>query len=247
MCDHPEQLVTGWAGWVPPAQSRARYKPLGDWLDLSHPIDERTPRVAFFPPPQVKRLRSLPEDRLNVTQMSMVVHIGTHVDAPIHLFGDASAMQEIPLERLTGAGYVLPVDIPGSGLIEPVHLEAARGKISAGEILLLNTGIHRLAYSDAYEDHPALSLAAAQWLVDQGIKMIAVDFATPDTAVMHRDASFDYPIHRQLLGHGVLIAEHVTNLDALNAQRVEIMCAALNLTHADGAPVRLMARSIIDI
>ena len=246
MCDCPKHLLKGWAGWTVPAQSSARYAPDGDWVDLSHPLDEKTPRVPFFPPPEIKRVRSLPQHLINVTQMSMIVHTGTHIDAPIHLFEDAPPMQDVPLERLSGTGYILPIDTQGGYFIEPSHLESAGDKIQAGDILLLNTGTHKLVHTDAYEDHPSLSVAAAQWLVERGIKLLGVDFPTPDNAVQRRDDSFDYPVHRQLLGNGVLIAEHVTNLDALSGQRVEVMCAALNITHSDGAPVRLLARPIAE-
>jgi kynurenine formamidase len=41
-----------------------------------------------------------------------------------------------------------------------------------------------------------------------------------------------------------LIAEHVTNLAPLRGKTVELLCAALNITGADGAPARIFAREI---
>jgi kynurenine formamidase len=46
-----------------------------------------------------------------------------------------------------------------------------------------------------------------------------------------------------LLSHGVLVAEHLRNLDEIADQRVEFMVNALNIENADGAPVRILARS----
>src|SRR5690606_8574639 len=97
MCDSPKHLTKGWLGWKVPERSTARYSPTGEWVDLSHPLDATVPRVPFFPAPEVRRIRSLPEHLINVTQFSMVVHTGTHVDAPIHLFEDAPPMQGVPL------------------------------------------------------------------------------------------------------------------------------------------------------
>ena len=85
-------------------------------------------------------------------------------------------------------------------------------------------------------------MAAAQWLVERGVKLVGVDFATPDLAVDRRAEGFDWPVHHILLSHGVLIAEHLTNLHALAGRRIEAMFLALNIEGADGAPARVVAR-----
>jgi kynurenine formamidase len=36
----------------------------------------------------------------------MVVHTGTHVDAPCHFFSDGPSMEQVPLERWNGPGVV---------------------------------------------------------------------------------------------------------------------------------------------
>jgi kynurenine formamidase len=51
-------------------------------------------------------------------------------------------------------------------------------------------------------------------------------------------------VHYTLLSQGVLIAEHVTNLEQLAGQRAEIMFLGLNIAGSDGAPVRPVARLI---
>jgi len=218
---------------------------MGDWIDLSHPLNCDTPRVPLFPEPVFEQIYRMPERPINVTRMDMVVHIGTHVDSPRHFFLDGPALEDVPLARLAGRGIVWPVPVPGSSLVEPEHLAGLRGRLSAGDILILNTGWHRFAGSPAYDnDHPALSVAAAEWIVEQGVKLVGFDVPTPDLPVARRPKGFDYPVHRTLLSQGVLIAEHLTNLSALDGSHVEVMCACLNITGADGAPARVMARAV---
>ena len=91
-------------------------------------------------------------------------------------------------------------------------------------------------------DHPFLTAEAADWLVARGAKLVGMDNSTPDQAPHYRRKDYDLPVHNTLLSHGVLIAEHVTNMTALAGQRVEIMFLGLNIAGSDGAPARVIAR-----
>lgn len=246
MCDCVGQPGYGWKGWRHLPEGKLPLIPAGDWVDLSHPLSANTPRVPSFPPPIFDHVRSLPQDLLNVTRMEMVVHIGTHVDAPNHFFLDAPAMDEVPLERLCGRGIVWHVELDdGDGLVRAQYFDGLEKRLRPGDILILDTGTHLFAGSAKYDDdHPALSLDAADWIIEHDVKMIALDIPTPDFPVAKRPPGFDFPIHRRLLSHGVMIAEHLTNLSALRGKEVEILCAALNIQGGDGAPARILARPV---
>ena len=64
------------------------------------------------------------------------------------------------------------------------------------------------------------------------------------TETWYRSKDYDFPVHNTLLGNGVLIAEHLTNLTALAGKRVEIMFLAINIVGCDGAPARPVARAL---
>jgi hypothetical protein len=76
MCDHTDNAPgTGWRGWntsdaVQPTTAA------GDWIDLTWPLSPSVPRIGSFPPPQIERIASIPNEPLNVTELSMVVHVG---------------------------------------------------------------------------------------------------------------------------------------------------------------------------
>ena len=74
--------------------------------------------------------------------------------------------------------------------------------------------------------------------------MVAVDTGTPDLPVALRPDGFTWPVHQILLGAGVLVAEHLTNLAGLTGSRVELVLAPLNIRGADGAPVRALGRPV---
>lgn len=248
MCDRGCERGAGWKGWraLPDAGAQRNAAAGGgaptQWVDLSHPLDARTPRVPVFPAPGIERIRSLREHRLNVTRIDMVVHVGTHVDSPRHFFDDGPAFDEIPVERLSGPGLVWPVRVEPGQDVGPEHLAPAGRWLRPGDILILDTGSHRSVGTPAYDDHPALTLAAARWIVEREVKLLGVDTPTPDAPYGRRTADFDYPVHRVLLAHGVLIAEHLTNLAPVSGRRVEVVCSALNIAGSDGSPARILAR-----
>lgn len=243
MCECHLNRDRGWLGWIdlPPIQATAS---VGSWIDLSHPLSESMPRQPFFPQPTFRRFMASPDKPLNVTHIDMIAHIGTHVDSPRHVYNDGPAFEDVPLERLSGPGVIWPIKADDQGLIGPEQLHPSLSVLKPGDILLLNTGLHHVAGTANYDLHPSLSMSGAQWLIDHKIKLVGVDTPTPDLANHKREAGFDFPVHRLLLAHGVLIAEHLTNLDALNGKRVEILCNALNIKGSDGAPCRILAREL---
>ena len=246
MCDPTEARGQGWRGWQALPEPAAS-TPGGPWLDLSHPLNATMPRVPVFPAPVFRRLKCMPADPLNVTEFSMIVHIGTHIDAPCHFFMDGPALDAIPLSRLHGPGVVWKLEgLRPDSLIGVPQLEAARPLLRPGDILALDTGWSLLVGSDAYDDHPSLSPEAADWLVAQRIKLLACDTPTPDVPVHRRPPGFDWPVHKRLLRDGVLICEHLRGHAALAGRRVEFMLNALNIEGSDGSPARVLARAIRD-
>ena len=156
-------------------------------------------------------------------------------------------MEQVPLERWNGPGVVWRFDLPPNSLLEPEHLEAARPLLRPGDILALDTGSSPHINTPAYDAHPCLSLAAADWIVAKQVKLLACDFATPDLPVHRRPPEgFTWPVHQRLLRDGVLICEHLRGPRPLAGKRVEFIFGALSITGSDGAPARVMAREIAE-
>jgi kynurenine formamidase len=244
MCERAESDPgTGWRGWKTAAGSLP-LDPGGEWVDLTWPLSPSVPRLASFAPPRIERFASIPERPFNVTELSTVVHIGTHVDSPRHFFSDGPALDEVPLERFVGSGVVWQIDKPLEGLIEPADLERMTPEVEPGEIVVLVTGLARYAGTTDYDRHAALSVAAAEWLVDRQVKLVAVDMPTPELPLHMRPPDFDWPVHHTLLRDGVLIAEQVTNARSLAGRRAELLFLPLNIVGSDGAPARVVGRPI---
>jgi arylformamidase len=243
MCDQCPKDHSGWQGWIELPEPTP-YTPTGQWIDLTHPVSPSMPCASIFPVPSFSRLRSLPDDPFNVTEIRMVAHAGTHVDAPLHYLQDGPDAATIPLDRLRGAGVVWHIDADPDEIIGVATLDKCRPLLRAGDILALDTGWAARAGTPEYERHPSLAAEVGPWLVEQRIKMLAVDFATPDLVYHLRQPGFDWPIHRALLSRGILICEHLTGHAALANAHAEFQFGALPVVDGDGAPARVFARAI---
>lgn len=245
MCESCAGRGKGWRGWidVPPPRLSASGAP---WLDLSYPVGPAMPCASIFPAPSFRKLKQVPKDPFTVTELTMVVHAGTHVDAPRHYFVDGPAFDEIPLDRLYGEGVVWHIPKACDEIIGVEEFERARPKLKAGDILALDTGSSRRFGSELYERHPSLSTEAAQWLVDNKVKLLAVDFATPDLVYHLRQPGFNWPVHNLLLSRGVLVCEHITGHTSLAGHRADFIFAGLGIEGSDGAPARILGRKAAD-
>ena len=103
--------------------------------------------------------------------------------------------------------------------------------------MLVQTGWDLHWRSEAYfADHPFLTAEAAQWLADQEARLVGIDSHNiDDTRTRSR------PIHTTLLGAGVLICEHMTNLGALPDQGFAFTAAPPKIAGMGTFPVRAFA------
>jgi kynurenine formamidase len=243
MCDCPQHIRPGWKGWIP-LPRRAAEQASGPWTDLTHTITEDLSRSPAFPKPVIRQIVKMPKDNANVTEVQMVCHHGTHVDAPNHFMNDGPSFEQIPLDRLYGPAVVWQIEKGPYAVITPEDFEAARPKLQPGGMVLLDTGWAQYINTEKYENHASLSAEAAQWLVDHQVKLLGIDCSTPDLTSHKRPKGFTFPVHETLLSQGILIAEHLTNLRPLANKRVEAMFCAIPIAGSDGAPARVLARPL---
>ncbi len=82
----------------------------------------------------------------------------------------------------------------------------------------------------------------AEWLVAKDVKNIGFDFFEEYCARLPDFSSEDFPMHRVILGAGVVIMEGLTNLAALPQRRVDFAAPFYKIAGTEGAPARFFAR-----
>ncbi len=213
-----------------------------EMVDLSRLIYDGMPKIPALPEVHVQKCLSLEKGHpLNVTELSLACHAGTHVDAPIHIVPTGKSIEELPLDAFVGPGAVIAVKKQGGEEVTARDLEASGVPVSRGDILMLYTGWDEKFESVDYNLHPYLSVDAAEWMVQKGIKMFGIDCITVDLPTPLRPKGFDFPVHKTLLGNNVLIAENVTNLGSIVGKRTRIMALPLRVKGSDAGHARVIA------
>lgn len=211
-------------------------------IDLTHPLAVGVHAPAGAPPLELRHLTSHAQDVLQDSWLGMSVHAGTHLDAPLHAVPGGEDVAAIELSRLIGPAVAWRFACGEAREIGLDELRAAQPRLRPGDRLLISTGWDRLYRDpDRYRAHPHLALGAAEWLVEQEIGLLGVDTPTPELAAPLRPPGFDYPVHRVLLEHGILIAENVAGVDRVAGRRFTLRVCPIPIAGCDGAPARILA------
>jgi len=158
-------------------------------------------------------------------------HTGTHIDAPCHFVESGRTLHEIPLEWLVGDAVV--VHIPEVGSIDRRHLESIDWS-GVQRVLFKTDNSKRWGDNRFHEDFVYLEPAAAEFLVERGLRLVGIDYLSID-----RFGSRDHPTHFVLLPRDVVVLEGL-NLSRVAPGRYHMVALPLNLQRADGAPTRVI-------
>lgn len=215
------------------------------WVDCTQPFYEGMPGSPALPPAEFETLRDVRGAGVNVQRYAAPTHVGTHVDAPRHFVPGGATIDALPLDRFAGPGVVVDVARDGPEELDAAEVEGAPGAddVRPGDTVLFRTGWGGKYGDPGYHEYPWLAGEVADWLLEREVTLVGVDTLSPDRPRALRPEGWDaYPVHRKLLGEGVLIAEHLylENLDP--GERVEVFCFPVKLRGGDGAPARIVAR-----
>jgi len=199
-------------------------------IDITRPIEAAALVHPDDPAPRLSRYYSIAAGAdYNLTRLDCTLHTGTHLDAPLHFFKDGAAIDELPVERFCVACQV--VDTGDAPSVEPEHLAGL--EINHGEALLFKTRNALLARDRMAENWVYISKAVAQRCVVLGVGIVGLDYIDVESS---RDEG-QYPVHRTLLGNGVLLLENL-DLRSVAPGPYKLYCFPLRITGAEAAPCR---------
>lgn len=211
------------------------------FIDVTQPLYSGMPKVGHLPEPSITPLTRLEDDApLATTLLSIASHVGTHIDAPSHAIRGGKTIDQLLPEQFFGPGVVVTIRRSAGEMITVEDIAKGGPDVQPGDMVLLDTGWADYFGTDDYYDHPSLDPEAAEWLVAQGVSLLAVDNLTPDLAYDRRPDGFDFPVHRQLLGNDILIAENLASLQAVTGQRVNVYAFPLLVRGGDAGHVRFL-------
>ncbi|WP_251639891.1 arylformamidase [Sporosarcina sp. NCCP-2716] len=168
---------------------------------------------------------------VNIGQLTMSVHTGTHIDAPFHYDEHGKKVHELDLGLYMGPAVV--VDAAGHAEIGQAELEGTDFK--GAERVLLKTGGH--PDPTVFPEHyPVLKPDIGPFLKEHGIRLIGVDVPSVDAV-----DSKTMDAHHALYDNNIHILENIVLTEA-EPGLYELIALPLKLAGSDGSPVRAVLR-----
>ena len=187
------------------------------YIEVSHPIEAGMKTYPGLPEPEVEVLLDYDASRERyqgkaeflIASLHLCGNTGTYVDSPRHRYREGADLAHIPLEAVAHVPVTKIEARAHSG--RGIGAEVFKGLKITGQAVLVNTGWSRHWRSGRYFDgSPFLTAGACTFLVAAGVRFVGIDSLNIDDV-----GEWSRPAHTLLLGAGIPICEHMTNLDQL--------------------------------
>ena len=162
--------------------------------------------------PSFERVKTVENDKYNLTNISMCVHNGTHIDAPKHFIADGKAIDELDLSVFYGKCTVVELD----GIVDEKQISTIL-KICHERLLL--------------KGNCELSDGGAVAVANSHVKLIGVENQSIG------NAKYPLGVHLILLENGVIPLEGL-ELSDVKAGEYILSAFPINVSGSDGSPVR---------
>ncbi len=197
------------------------------YIDLTMQLNEQTATYPGDPPVKIIRQASIEQDGWTQHDMQLSTHIGTHIDAPLHMISGGKSLDMYTVDKFIGPAITIDAQ-SGFNVSKIINTP-----VVPDSIVLFHTGWDKqsreVSYYKNYEQIPEV---VVEWLIDSQVKLIGLDMSGPD---------YDpFPVHKMLLRNDILIIECMTNLDRLPSQGFRVIALPLRM-NLDGAQVRVIA------
>jgi kynurenine formamidase len=171
--------------------------------------------------------------------ITMIGNTGTYIDSPFHRYADGADLAGLDLATLVGLrAEVFHLEDAWSPERRGVRAATLADRDLRGAAVLLHTGWDRFFGTPEYgTGAPFLTGEAAQLLIDGGAALVGIDSLNIDDT----ESSGERPAHSLLLGAGVHVVEHLTNLGALPPRGARFTAAMPAVEGFGTFPVRAFA------
>jgi kynurenine formamidase len=199
-------------------------------IDLTQLFYNNMPRYPGDDEPKLAQVKYFAADKYSNFRIESGMHVGTHIDGPMHLTESKKFISDIDISKFIGKGCIL--DVRGEQLIQ--WKDQYEKIIEDYKVVLLLTGMSEIFEKPEYfTSHPVISEDFAAAVADLKVSMLGVDFPSVDKS--------PHNIHKKLLWNNVLIIENLTNLEKLLGKKnFEIIALPLK-TRSDSSLARVIA------
>lgn len=200
-------------------------------IDITHNLKDDFPVWPNSTSFKLINKANIEEMPYHSSDILLNVHVGTHVDSPLHFLKGGSDISKIKLNKLIGS--VLVLDYKDSKPISSETLKMLVGDLKPERILIKTENSNNYVCGKKFEkSFIALSSSASEWLVNNNIKLIGID--GPSVQLFFDDSNLTHEI---LLKNDVVILEGL-NLNNIDPGFYDLICLPLKIVGAEASPCR---------
>ena len=186
-------------------------------------------------------------NRAMITVLSILVHNGTHIDAPRHMVEKGIPIDQMPVSQFVKEGVLINLPGKGPNSVVTVKEVAESGvEIRPNTIVMINTGWTDKMWGKPgfWEQMPYLERGVAEYLVKKGVAGLAID-VFPEKPLW-RGVKLDpgevwIANHLALMQRNLPLIQFVTNLSQIGNGRFTVVAVPLAIKGGDASPVRVIA------
>jgi arylformamidase len=172
---------------------------------------------------------------VNVGEVVMGVHNGTHADAPFHFEQGADTIERMPLETYLGDAVVVDLtkqfETDRIRQIAIADLESCSDALELAPRLLLKTNVWK--DSKVFPNWiPVIASDVPRWLRQRKVKLLGLDLPSVDSIDAKKLAN-----HYALAAAGIAIVESL-DLSEVEAGTYHFSALPLRISGGDAGPVR---------
>jgi kynurenine formamidase len=215
-------------------------------LTLALPKEVIVPITKVKPAFYSEIVTSFEKEGFESHKISMYLHAGTHIDAPIHFIKGGKSIDQASLDLFIGDALVFDLTFKkaAEGITVSDLERASRGlgkediSLSNVKRVLLRTDYSKLWPDASYwEKCPYLTEEAARWLVNKGFKLVGFDFFQEVKDYKERG----FPVHKIILGAGLFQIEYLCNLDKIRCNKIYLIAMPMSIRGVEASPARVVA------
>lgn len=174
------------------------------------------------------KFQTVTNGHVTETRLSLDLHTGTHVDAPLHMMNDGETMETIPLERLVRPVKLFDLTHVNDGITKE---DIADLPIDKGDFILFKTS-NSLDEEFNFE-FIYVKEDAARYLAEKGIDGVGID------SLGIERAQEGHPTHRTLFQNDIIVMEGL-RLKDVEAGQYFMVAAPLKVIGTDASPARVL-------
>jgi kynurenine formamidase len=179
--------------------------------------------------------------------LSILVHNGTHIDAPRHMLDKGYPVDQVQLGQVVKQGVL--INLPNKGpnsTVSVKDIEDTGVQLGPNVIPVINTGWTEKMWGkpEFWTQMPYLEPGVGEFMAKKGVPAVAIDVFPEKT--LWRGVKLDpgevwVGNHLALFEKGIPLIQFVTNLSQIGTSRFVLVALPLRIKGGDASPARVVA------